>query len=62
MTGHQTPRRDSIRPLASIPNKEGAIILGVRKDGTEDRLVVFVDKDGFYKVDGYPQLVGWKLP
>jgi hypothetical protein len=59
---HQIRRRDDIRPLASIPNKEGAVIVGVRKDGTEARLVVFVDKDGFYKVPGYADLTGWRLP
>lgn len=61
MTDHQIRRRDAIRPLASIPNKEGFQLLGVRKDGSEAVLVVFVDKDGFHKVPGYSELVGWRL-
>lgn len=56
------PATARIRPLASIPNKEGMIIIGVRKDGSEGRLVVFVDASGFHKVPGYADLVGWKLP
>ena len=58
---HQIRRRDAIRPLASIPQKEGAIILGVRKDLTEARLIVFVDKSGQYTVPGYSELVGWRF-
>ncbi len=48
---HQIRRRDAIRPLASIPNKDGAVIIGVRKDGSEARLVVYVDAaDGLHKL------------
>lgn len=63
MTDHQIRRRDAIRPLASIPNKDGAVIIGVHKNGTEARLTVFVDPaDGLHKVLDYPNLIGWKLP
>lgn len=62
MTDHNIRRRDTIRPLASIPNKEGFQLLGVHKNGSEALLVVFVDKDGFHKVPGYSELVGWRLP
>lgn len=55
-------RQDAIRPLASIPNKAGFLIIGVRKDGAEARLTVYVDKDGFHKVPGYEQLAGWRMP
>lgn len=63
MHSYQIRRRDTIRPLASIPQKDGAVIVGVRKDGSEGRLVVYVDQaDGLHKVAGYAELVGWKLP
>lgn len=63
MTDYQIRRRDTIRPLASIPQKDGAVIVGVRKDGSEARLVVYVDPaDGLHKVAGYSDLVGWRLP
>lgn len=51
-----------LRPLASIPQKAGFLIIGVRKDGAEAELTVYVDKDGFHKVPGYDQLAGWRLP
>lgn len=51
-------RQDAIRPLASIPQKVGFILIGVRKDGAEAELVVYLDADGFHKVPGYEQLVG----
>jgi hypothetical protein len=55
-------RKPTLRPLASIPNKEGFQLIGVRKDGSEAVLSVFVDKaDGLHKVEGYSQLVGWKF-
>lgn len=55
-------RRDhaSIRPLASIPNKEGFVLIGVHKNGSEAQLTVYVDTDGFYRVPGYADLVGWR--
>lgn len=50
-----------LRPLASIPNKEGFTLIGVRRDGAEAELTVYVDEvDGLYKVPGYADLVGWK--
>lgn len=61
MTDHQIRRRDAIRPLASIPQKEGAVILGIDRKGAEARLIVFVDKSGQYTVPGYSELVGWRL-
>lgn len=56
-------KRHEIRPLASIPQKDGFQIIGVRKDGSEAVLTVFVDEvDGLHKVPGYADLVGWHLP
>lgn len=55
-------QHDEVRPLASIPNKEGFVIIGVRADGSEARLTVFVDEHGLHTVPGYKTLVGWKLP
>jgi len=52
----------SVRPLASIPNKDGFVLIGVHKNGTEAQLTVYVDANGFHKVPGYSDLVGWKLP
>jgi len=57
-----TTNQTKLRPLASIPNKAGFLIIGVRKDGAEARLVVYLDDDGFHKVPGYEQLAGWRLP
>lgn len=51
-----------IRPLASIPHKEGFQIVGVRASGAEAILTVFVDASGNYTVPGYALLVGWRLP
>lgn len=62
MTNPNRRSKAQIRPLASIPNKDGAIIVGVRKDGAEALLTVYVDPvDGLHKVPGYHDLVGWKL-
>ena len=58
----KTAKQTTLQPLASIPNKAGFLIIGVRKDGAEAELTVYVDKDGFHKVPGYEQLVGWRLP
>lgn len=56
-----TPR-EALRPLASIPKKDGFILIGVRRDGSEAQLVVFVDPDdGQHKVPGYADLIGWRL-
>lgn len=57
-----TTNRPALRPLASIPNKEGFQLIGVRRDGSEALLVVYMDADGFYRVPGYSDLMGWKLP
>ena len=61
MTNPNRTANARIRPLASIPNKDGAVIVGVHRNGTEARLVVFVDASGHYTVPGYADLVGWKL-
>ena len=53
-------RKDDIRPLASIPNKEGYLLIGVHKNGTEARLTVVLDANGFHTVPGYSELAGWK--
>lgn len=59
---NQIRRRDALRPLASIPNKEGTVIIGVRRDGAEAILTVYVDPaDGLHKVPGYSELVGWRM-
>lgn len=34
-----TSTKTKLRPLASIPNKAGFLIIGVRKDGAEAELV-----------------------
>lgn len=57
-----TTAQSKLRPLASIPNKAGFLIIGVRRDGAEAELVVYLDDDGFHKVPGYDQLIGWRLP
>lgn len=57
-----TTVQTKLRPLASIPNKSGFLIIGVRRDGAEAQLTVYVDKDGFHKVPGYEQLAGWRMP
>lgn len=57
-----TAAQTKLRPLASIPQKAGFLIIGVRKDGAEAPLTVYIDKDGFHKVPGYEQLVGWRMP
>lgn len=51
----------TVRPLASIPHKEGAVIVGVHRNGTEARLVVYMDEGGNFTVEGYSDLVGWRL-
>lgn len=57
-----TTAQTKLRPLASIPNKAGFLIIGVRKDGAEAELVVYLDADGFHTVPGYDQLAGWRMP
>lgn len=57
-----TTAQAKLRPLASIPNKSGFLIIGVRKDGAEAELVVYLDADGLHKVPGYDQLAGWRMP
>lgn len=63
MNNPNRPSAARIRPLASIPNKEGFQLVGVHKNGSEALLTVFVDPDdGLHKVLDYPNLIGWKLP
>lgn len=60
MSTHRS-NNGKLQPLASIPNKDGYCLIGVRKDGTEAVLEVYVDEeDGFHKVPGYKELIGWK--
>lgn len=61
MNLNRTRPRPVIRPLASIPNKEGYTLIGIRQDGSEALLSVYLDDDGTYKVPGYAELVGWRL-
>lgn len=56
------PAKAPIRPLASIHHKEGMVIIGVHKNGSEAELVVYLDDSGNYVVPGYSDLVGWKYP
>lgn len=57
----KTAKQSALRPLASIPNKEGFVIVGVRRDGAEAQLTVYLDADGFYRVPGYADLAGWRM-
>ena len=52
-------QRLGIRPLASIPNKEGFVFVGVRRDLSEAQLTVKL-VDGHYTCDCWTELVGWK--
>lgn len=56
-----TTAQTKLRPLASIPNKIGFVLIGVRKDGKEAELVVYLDGNGFHTVPGYDQLAGWRM-
>lgn len=47
-------------PLCAIPNRVGYAIIGVRRDGTEVRLVVRLNADNLHTVDGYHDLAGWR--
>lgn len=63
MNTNRSVARAQLRPLASIPNKDGFTIIGVRRDGAEAKLTVYFDqKAGIHRVPGYDDLVGWKLP
>ena len=55
------PNKAAIRPLASIPHKEGMIIIGVHKNGTEGEVTVYMDDGGNYTVPFYSELVGWRF-
>ena len=57
-----TPNQIKLRPLASIPNKAGFLIIGVDHKGREAELTVYLDADGFHKVLGYELLAGWRMP
>lgn len=61
MSNPNRPANARIRPLASIPNKDGFQLIGVHRNGSEAVLTVFVDDSGFYRVPGYADLVGWRL-
>jgi len=62
MTNPNRPDNARIRPLASIPNKDGFQIVGVHRNGSEALLTVYMNDAGFYVVPGYADLVGWKFP
>lgn len=63
MNTNRSAARAALRPLASIPNKDGFTIIGVRRDGAEATLTVYFDqKAGIHKVPGYSDLVGWRMP
>jgi len=52
--------KDQLLPLASIPNKDGFILIAVRKDGAEARVAVYVDANGHYTLPDWKNLVGWR--
>lgn len=56
------PGNAAIRPLAAIPHKEGFVLIGVHRNGSEAELTVFMDESGNYVVPGYADLRGWKYP
>ncbi len=58
----KTAKQSALRPLASLPNKEGFVVVGVRRDGAEAQLTVYLDADGFHKVPGFKDLAGWRMP
>lgn len=61
MNLNRASRKPDIRPLASIPNKSGFVLIGVHKNGSEARLEVYVDAAGNHQVPSYADLVGWKM-
>lgn len=54
------PANATIRPLASIPHKEGAVIVGIHRNGSEAQLTVYMDAGGNFTVPGYAELAGWR--
>lgn len=52
--------KDDLLPLASIPNKEGFVLIAVHRDGTEARVAVYLNKDGVYVLPDWYNLVGWR--
>lgn len=56
------PTSAVLRELADIPNKEGFVLIGVRKDFSEAPLTVYVGPDGRHKVPEFDKLIGWRYP
>lgn len=52
--------KDDILPLASIPNKEGFILIAVHRDGAEARVAVYLSADGHFTLPDWKNLVGWR--
>lgn len=57
-----TPTSAVLRELVDIPNKEGFVLIGVRKDYSEARLTVYLAMDGTHKVPEFDKLIGWRYP
>jgi hypothetical protein len=54
---------NDIKPLAAIPHKEGTVLVGVRRDGSEATLTVYVDQDsGDFLLPDMKDLIGWRWP
>lgn len=58
---NQMRRFSDVRTLESIPHRPGHDIVGIKKDGTQVVLRIYVDDNGFHTVAGAADLVGWKL-
>lgn len=56
------PTSAVLRSLADIPNKEGFVLIGVRKDYSEARLTVYLAMDGKHRVPEFENLIGWRHP
>lgn len=56
------PTSAVLRSLADIPNKEGFVLIGVRKDFSEAELTVYLAMDGTHKVPEFDKLIGWRYP
>lgn len=57
-----TPTSAVLRSLADIPNKEGFVLIGVRRDHSEAKLTVYVGMDGKHRVPEFENLIGWRYP
>ena len=57
-----TPTSVVLRALDDIPNKEGFVLIGVRRDHSEAELTVYLAMDGTHKVPEFDKLIGWRYP